>query len=104
MSFDEIAVMTMYEYQLRLEAYQLKKADEMQRMAVLAMFNREAKAQKKSGKGFKYVHTSPDEIFNLENATEKIRSAFEPNYKSSKENQNEILLERMRKWRKLERG
>lgn len=96
--------MTMYEYQLRLEAYQLKKADEMQRMAVQAMFNREAKAQKKSGKNFKYVHNSPDELFDLENATEKIRSAFEPNYNNRKENQNDILLERMRKWRKLGRG
>lgn len=104
MSFDEIAVMTMYEYQLRLEAYQLKRADEMQRMAVQAMFNREAKAQKKSGKNFKYVHNSPDELFDLENATEKIRSAFEPNYNNRKENQNDILLERMRKWRKLGRG
>lgn len=102
LDFDEIAVMTMREYQLRMEAYQLRKAEKMHDMAVMAMFNREAKAQRKSGKGTKYVHRSPDEIFDLEKAVGRIRGNFEPEYLTEQQEKN-IMLERLKTWRKLER-
>lgn len=66
--------MTLVEFNIRMEAYQLSQVDELRNMAQQAFFNQAVKATKSGGK--KPMYRKVDDLFNAEEAAHNIRSAY----------------------------
>lgn len=99
--------MTLNEYRLRFEAYQLKKVEKQHEMAIQALMYRNAKAQDKSGKHYRF--NSPEQLFDRDFAIDEVRKNFESDYqpsskKSREKAEQELVIERMRKWREMQKG
>lgn len=71
---EDIDRMTFYEYELRMKAYALKKADEEYRIYLQAWANREVNAKRKKGKhGMEYVFKDFKKFFDYEKRIRMIR-------------------------------
>lgn len=95
--------MTIAEYELRMEAYNLRQVEKQYNAATLAWMNRNAQAFDKDGDA---VFTEFNEFFDRDEAVDKVRSNFEPNYQpkikvKKKQNRQDILLKRIREYQKL---
>ena len=76
--------MTLREYQLRMEAWQLREIALQDHLWQLAFYTRDAK----SNNGKKYRFKGPSDVFQTEKAIDKVRSTYEPWYTSPRKNQN----------------
>ena len=95
--------MTIAEYELRMEAYNLQQVDKQYDAATLAWMNRNAQAFDKDGNA---VFTDFNDFFDRDEAIDKVKSNFESDYqpiavKSKKQNRQDILLKRIREYQKL---
>ena len=95
--------MTIAEYELRMEAYNLQQVEKQYEAANLAGMNRNAQAFDKDGNA---VFTDFNDFFDRDEAIDKVKSNFESDYqpiavKSKKQNRQDILLKRIREYQKL---
>lgn len=95
--------MTIVEYELRMEAYNLQQVEKQYDAATLAWMNRNAQAFDADGNA---VFTEFNDFFNRDEAIDKVRSNFEPNYQpkikvKKKQNRQDILLKRIREYQRL---
>lgn len=74
-----IEQMTLREYDLRLEAYNLKKLDRQQELATLAWWNQQVQATTK-GKHPKPIYSRFDKFFDRQEQEFRIRSLFGDDY------------------------
>lgn len=95
--------MTIAEYELRMEAYNLQQVEKQYDAATLAWMNRNAQAFDEDGNA---VFTDFNDFFNRDEAIDKVKSNFESDYqpiavKSKKQNRQDVLLKRIREYQKL---
>lgn len=105
--FREIERMTLAEYYLRLEAYQLARLDRTEDLATQAWFNQSVQATTK-GKHPKPIYHSFQDFFDRGEHEKRIREQFSdtynPPHKLSKRDKNDIFLQRYREFRKLKKA
>lgn len=89
----EIDRMTLSEYYLRLEAYQLKQVDEQRMIAMQSWFNQTVKAQTGSAKHPKPKYQRFDQFFDAEKQEAKITHYFEPGSKTPAESKHTKKIE-----------
>lgn len=92
--------MTLSEYQIRMEAYQLSKVEEDFRIAKQAWYNQIV--QNVDGNG-KPQFKSFNDFYDLQANIDAVRSTFEADYQAPKKKQKkrDILLERIKQFKKL---
>lgn len=98
--------MTLNEYQLRMEAYQLKKVERQEELAYQSWLNRAVKATKGNGKHQTYYYKKFKDLYDTEAAKEEVRKAFEPEYKpitqkTKRKDRQAILYQRLREWDRM---
>ncbi len=95
----EISKMSLQEYFLRLEAYQIKRIDEQENIALQAWLNQTVQATKGSSKHPKPKYTRFEEFFDSTAYLNNVHKSFDPNYvpltesrhESEQREQDEIL-------------
>ncbi|MEO3720086.1 hypothetical protein [Lacticaseibacillus paracasei] len=101
--------MTLVEYELRMEAYQLKQVDRQNGIALQAWMNQQVQAT--TG------HSSPkpkyqtfDDFFDKKATVDQVRSSYEPDYEISlmsktelKHSRAQIFAKRMAEFQRLKR-
>lgn len=99
--------MTLAEYNLRMEAYKLRRAEEREDVALQAWYNQQVQATV-GKKNPKPKYKSFDEFYDVDGFKNQIRSVFEadfiPDHLSKKEltdKQTEIFNKRMSDFKKL---
>ena len=95
--------MTIAEYELRMEAYNLQLVEKQYDSATQAWMNRNAQAFDKDGNA---VFKDFNDFFDRDVAIDKVKSNFESDYqpiarKSRKESRQDILLKGIREYQKL---
>lgn len=95
--------MTIAEYELRMEAYNLQQVEKQYDAAIQAWMNRNAQAFDEDGNA---VFTDFNDFFNRDEAIDKVKSDFESDYQpktkvKKKQNRQNILLKRIREYQKL---
>lgn len=78
--------MTLAEYELQMEAFQLRRIQTQEDIALQAWFNQQVQATS-GGKHPKPKFTSFKKFFDAQAAIDDVRSDFEPWYKTSKRNE-----------------
>lgn len=99
--------MTLVEYELRMEAYQLKQVDRQNEIAQQAWMNQQVQATTGSRKPkFKTF----DDFFDKKAAIDSVRSNYEPNYEVSqmsttelKHTRAQVFAKRMAEFQRLKR-
>lgn len=76
----DIEDMTLNEYTLRMEAYQLQKVEKQEELALQAWLNRAVKATKGRGKNQSYYYKNFKQLYDAQKNKDEIRSQFEPGY------------------------
>ena len=96
--------MTISEYTLRMEAYQLAQTFKMFQATQEAFINRAANATNK--KGDHYEYKNPEDIFNYQEHVDDIRESFERGYvrKTQKLPSMDDFIRRQREYRRLKKG
>lgn len=85
--------MTLKEYYLRLEAYQLKQVKEQEMLALGAWFNQGVQATTGSSKNPKPKYKTFKDFFDTQEAIDSVRSKFEQEFTSkSKTKQSKAWL------------
>lgn len=82
--------MTLKEYQLRLQAYEMKKATQRQDIAFQSWMNQQVKATKGSGKNTKPYYKSFKELYDLESEIESIQERYDPTFKSTQSKKQSV--------------
>lgn len=102
--------MTLVEYRLRFEAYQLKRIERHEELAMQAWYNQTAKATKGSAKHPKPRFSKFEELFDREAEVNRIRSQFEPDFEISqyspmelKRKQNALFAKRLAEFNELKK-
>lgn len=98
-------MMTLSEYQLRQEVYQLKRLDTEERMAMIAFYNQLAQSTT-GGSNPRVKYDTFDKLFNRERAERKIRKVFGDEYvlESEGSSQTDTFVERMKRFDKLKKA
>ena len=89
--------MTLREYQIRMEAYQLQEIATQQHLWQLAFYTRDAK----SNNGKRYKFKGPDEVFDVDKAIDSVRSHYEDWYTSDRLERISIakqIQQRQKEW------
>lgn len=87
-SLREIGMMTMAEYQLRMEAYQIKRVDQREFIATMAFYNQLAQSTNGS-KNPKPKFDRLDKLFAREKEESQVYKAFGDDYLAQKEQKSE---------------
>lgn len=85
----EISKMSIQEYFLRLEAYQITRIDEQENIALQAWLNQTVQATKGSSKHPKPKYTKFDEFFDSTAYKNNVHKSFDPNYIPLNESEHE---------------
>lgn len=95
--------MTIAEYWLRLEAYQLKQAKNQEQLALQAWLNQAVKATRGNSKNPKPKYKTFKEFYDLEQINSDIRATFEggTTQKQKKLGRNELIAKRYNEWQKI---
>lgn len=95
--------MTIAEYWLRLEAYQLKQAKTQEQLALQAWLNQAVKATRGNSKHPKPKYKTFKEFYDLEQVNSDIRAIFEggKTQKQKKLGRNELIAKRFNEWQKI---
>lgn len=80
-NIEDIKRMTLREYQLRLEAYQIRRVNEQESLATLAWQIQSVQATKGSSKHPKPVFEKFRDFFDTQKYIDQVRSDFEADYK-----------------------
>ena len=99
---EDIDKMTLREYQLRMEAWQLREIALQDHLWQLAFYTRDAK----SNNGKKYRFKGPSDVFQTEKAIDKVRSTYEPWYTSprlEKIKTAKVLQKMQREWEEMQK-
>lgn len=105
-SIDDINRMTLVEYQLRMEAWQLQRVAQQRDIFMQAFANQVVKSVK-GKKNPKPVYTRFDQLFDEEKEIDKVRARFEPDYiteKDEKPNVQEIFAKRLKEFHELKKA
>lgn len=98
--------MTLVEYQLRMEAYQLQRVAKQRDIFMQAFANQIVKSTK--GKtNPKPVYTKFEQLFNEEKEINKVRSAFEPDFvveRNEVPTQQKIFAKRLAEFHRLKKA
>ena len=101
--------MTLVEYELRMEAYQLKQVDRQNEIAQQAWMNQQVQATTGS-KTPKPKYQTFDDFFDKKAAIDNVRSNYEPNYEVSqmsktelKQKRAQVFAKRMAEFQRLKR-
>ena len=101
--------MTLAEYELRMEAYQIKQIDRQSEIAQQAWLNQQVQATTGS-KNPKPKFKKFDDFFDKKAAIDKVRSNYEPNYEVSqmsttelKHSRAQVFAKRMAEFQRLKR-
>ena len=81
-NIEDIKRMTLREYQLRLEAYQIRRVNEQESLATLAWQIQSVQATKGSSKHPKPVFEKFRDFFDTQKYIDQVRSDFEADYKT----------------------
>lgn len=81
-NIEYIKRMTLREYQLRLEAYQIRRVNEQESLATLAWQIQSVQATKGSSKHPKPVFEKFRDFFDTQKYIDQVRSDFEADYKT----------------------
>ena len=98
--------MTLVEYQLYMEAYQLKRVAQQRDIFMQAFANQIVKSTKGKNNP-KLVYTKFDQLFDEEKEISKVRSSFEPDYvmdKPEPTNVQEIFAKRVAEFHRLKKA
>lgn len=103
---DEIAHMTLADYYLRLEAYNLKRVLRENAQAQQAWQNQVVQATRGSGKSIRPKYRRFDEFFDLPSAVDDVRQQFEPwyrpkNHHKSRLDEAQAMIRRAEEFEKL---
>ncbi len=105
----KIERMTLVEYELRMEAYQLKQVDRQNEIAQQAWLNQQVQATTGS-KNPKPKYQTFDDFFDKKAAIDNVRSNYEPNYEVSQMSTTElkytraqVFAKRMAEFQRLKR-
>jgi hypothetical protein len=106
---EDIEKMGLREYYLRLEAYNLRRVQEQEDIAVQAWWNHLVTQQKGSAKHPKPRFREITELYDEQKMIDKVRSSFESDYQpqsfSHKSvNRAEIFAKRVEEFRKLKQA
>lgn len=98
--------MTISEYEIRMEAYQLQQVEKLNYLATQAWFNQTVKATEGSKKHPKPKFKHLEDFFEYQNAIDKVRVKYEPRYKpksliSQGEERTRIFAKRHEEFEKL---
>ena len=98
--------MTLVEYQLRMEAYQLKRVSKQRDIFMQAFANQMVKATK--GKNNPQpVYTKFDQLFNEKKEIAKVRSEFEPDFvaeRNEEQDPQKIFAKRLAEFHRLKKA
>lgn len=93
--------MTLAEYELRMESYELKNVNKRLDMATQAFFNANVQAVDDDGKP---IYKCFDDFFDYISAINDVRSKYEPNYepikKTKKKSKTDVLIDRIKTYKK----
>lgn len=94
--------MTLSEYELRMESYELQETDRQFNMALQAWLNTAVQAVDKDGKS---IYKDFDDFFDYIKQINKVRSYYEPNYvpvkKIKQPSKADILINRIKEYQKM---
>ncbi|MEK1304119.1 hypothetical protein HCY48_05295 [Limosilactobacillus fermentum] len=100
-----VGKMTMSEFYLRLEAYQLKRLNDQQDLATMAWLNQAVQATKGSAKNPKPKFSRFTQFFDWEKEERKIRREFGDDYslgsKTDQEKAPQTFAERLAEYKRL---
>lgn len=109
-SVTDILRMSIVEYQLRFEAYQLRRAERHEELAMQAWYSQMVKSTKGSSKHPKPRFSRFDELYDREAEINKVRSQFEPDFEISqyspielKRKQNRLFAKRLAEFNELKK-
>ena len=93
--------MTLAEYELRMESYELKVVNKRLDMATQAFFNANIQAVDDDGKP---IYKCFDDFFDYISAINDVRSKYEPSYvpikKTKNKSKTDVLIDRIREFQK----
>lgn len=93
--------MTLAEYELRMESYELKNVNKRLDMATQAFFNANVQAVDNDGKP---IYKNFDDFYDYVSAINDVRSKYEPNYepikKTKKKSKTDVLIDRIKTYKK----
>lgn len=95
------------EYQLRLEAYKIRQAEEERKLALQAWLNQNVQATKGSSKHPKPKYTKFEEFYDFSRRIDEIREDFEVGYQGSsrkKEDIGTVLANRIEEFKRLKKA
>lgn len=102
--------MTLVEYELRMEAYQLKQVDRQNEIAQQAWLNQQVQATTGSKSSPQPKFKTFDDFFDKKAAIDNVRSNYEPNYEVSqmskselKQTRAQVFAKRMAEFQRLKR-
>lgn len=107
-NFDDVDWLTFNEYSMLMEAYQLRRVDELGDIALAAWWHQAVKSTKGSGKNIKPQYRKLDELFDHDAMVDDIKKMYEPGYepKSHKrvsQSQSQIIAKRMAEFHRLKK-
>lgn len=103
-SLEDVDDQSFEEYELRMEAYALKDAYLSKLAAQAAFFNQVMKSTKGSGSNTRLVYDRFDKLYDYEKAVTKIRSQFEPDFKTTEEKTEFNFAEKLREFDALKKA
>lgn len=102
--------MTLVEYELRMEAYQLKQVDRQNEIAHQAWMNQQVQATTGSKSSPQPKFKTFDDFFDKKAIVDQVRSSYEPDYEVSqmsktelKHSRAQIFAKRMAEFQRLKR-
>lgn len=107
----DIEKMTLYEYEIRTEAYLIQKAERQGEMALQSWFNQQVKMQKGSAKNPQPYYRELPEMYDVQAQVESIRAEYETGYTArhmSKQDkaarQAKVFAQRMEEFEELKKA
>lgn len=107
-SLADIDDMTLSEYQLRMEAYGLRRVEANRRAIMSAFFAQVAKSTTGSSENPRPLYEHFSDLFDEQAEIDRVRGAYEPNYKpisnrAREQDINRIITERYKRYEELKK-
>ena len=107
-SLADIDDMTLAEYQLRMEAHGLRRVEADRRAIMSAFFAQVAKSTTGSSENPRPVYEHFSDLFDEQAEIDRVRGAYEPNYKPTsrrvqEQDINRIIAERYKRYEELKK-
>lgn len=99
--------MTLAEYSLRMEAYELAEVRTREKIYLQAFLNQAVKATTKSRRHPKPIYQKFEQFFDTQREIDSIREQFEPDYEpatADKKTQAKIFAQRVEEFKRLKKA